>query len=237
MRLAVVIPAYQAAATLAEVILRLDPYVAREFIWVIDDGSRDGTGEVARTLRVNLGGFAANRGKGHALADGFRRSRDADVVLTLDADGQHPPECLPAFLAAAGSADIVVGCRQRAANMPAARRVANWASSRWATWLAGQPVGDSQSGYRLYARRVIDEVPAGTGGYEWESRILVRAAQLGFRLGQVEIPTVYGEETSHLNPFRDAPRIVGTLARLSWEKWVPPAELRDARARMSVPGR
>src|SRR5262249_4892990 len=160
------------------------------------------------------------------LAEGFRRSRDADVVVTLDADGQHPPECLPAFLAAARSADIVVGCRQRAANMPAARRFANWASSRWATWLAGQAVGDSQSGSRLHGRRVFDEVRAGTGGYEWESRIRVRPAQRGFRLGEVEIPTVYGEETSPLNPFRDAPRIVGALARLSWEKWVPPAELR-----------
>lgn len=230
MRLAVVIPAYQAAATLPEVILRLDPYVPRAAVWVIDDGSRDGTGEVARTLGVHVAGFAGNRGKGHALAEGFRRTAEADAVVTLDADGQHPPECLPAFVEAAHAADLIVGRRHRAANMPAARRLANWASSRWATWLAGQTVGDSQSGYRLYSRRVIEGVPSGTGGYEWESRILVRAAQLGFRLGEVEIPTVYGEETSHLNPFRDAPRIAGTLVHLTWEKLVPPAELREARA-------
>ncbi len=234
MRVAVVIPAYQAAAALPEVILRLDPYVPRQDVWVIDDGSRDGTGEVARALGVRVAGFAGNRGKGHALAEGFRRTRDADAVVTLDADGQHPPERIPDFLRAAREADLVVGRRERAARMPPLRRWANWGSSRWATWLAGQPVGDSQSGFRLYRRALIEAVPAGGGGFEWETRILVRAARLGFRLAEVVIPTVYGQEESHLSPFRDAPRIAAVLARLTWEAVAPPQEVRRARARRAA---
>jgi glycosyltransferase involved in cell wall biosynthesis len=229
MHIAVVIPAYQAAATLAEVVLRLDAWVPRHDVLVVDDGSRDGTGEVARALGVRLAGFAGNRGKGHALREGFRLTREAEAVITLDADGQHPPERIPDLVRAAQGADLVIGRRARGAGMPGPRRLANWTSSRWASLLVGQPVRDSQSGFRLYRRRLLDVVPLSAGGYELESQILVRAAWFGFRLAEVPIPTVYTGAVSHLSPLRDVPAIVGVFARLSWERLVPPADLRRAR--------
>ncbi len=232
MKVAVLIPAYQAAAHLGEVLLRLaalrGPDVPAHIL-VVDDGSRDATGQVARQFGARVHTFAGNRGKGHALMAGFELLGEYDGVITLDADGQHPPECVPDFIrAATAGADLVLGTRMRAGDMPIARRFANGFSSGWATWLAGQPVSDSQCGFRLYRRSLLQATPLTPGRYEVESEVVVRAARLGFRVAEVSIPTVYGEEQSQIRIFRDVPRIFGTLARLTAEGWMPPAAMREA---------
>src|SRR5262245_38496017 len=160
MRVAALVPAYQAAAHLGEVLLRLQALEAPPDTLVVDDGSRDATAEVARTFGARLHSFAANRGKGHALLKGFELLSDYDAVVTLDADGQHPPECFPAFVTAAeAGADLVLGARTRSRDMPGLRRFANGMSSSWTTALAGRTVSDSQCGYRLYGRDVIARTP------------------------------------------------------------------------------
>jgi glycosyltransferase involved in cell wall biosynthesis len=234
MRVAALVPAYQAAAHLGDVLLGLQALDPAPDILVVDDGSRDATADVARTLGVRVHSFAGNRGKGHALLEGFRQLLGYDAIVTLDADGQHPPECLPAFVRAAESgADLVLGRRERSADMPWTRRFANAFSSGWASSLAGQAVSDSQCGYRLYRREVVQRTPITPGRYELESEIVVRAARLGFRLAQVEIPTVYGEERSQIRASRDVPRIVGTMVRLTLEGLSPPAPMRAALRRDS----
>ena len=116
--------------------------------------------------------------------------------------------------------------------MPWARRFANAFSSGWTTWLAGAPISDSQCGYRLYSRVMIQGTPITGGGYELETAIAVRAARLGFRVAEVEIPTIYSEAGSQIRPLRDVPRIVGALGRLTLERMAPgPAMRRAARAR------
>ena len=90
-------------------------------------------------------------------------------------------------------------------------------------------MSDSQCGYRLYTRRVIRGTPISPGRYEFETDIAIRAARLGYRIGEVDIPTVYGEEKSQIRAFRDVPRIFGTYLRLTLEGIAPPREMRDAR--------
>ena len=229
MRVAALIPAYQAAAHLGEVLLRLQALPSPPEVLVVDDGSRDATAEVARTFGARVHSFAANRGKGHALLAGFELLGDRDAVITLDADGQHPPEHVPEFVSAAeAGADLVIGARQRTPDMPPARRFANAFSSSWTSAIAGQRVEDSQCGYRLYRRSVLAGTPVTPGGYEFETEIAVRAARLGYRLAHVPIPTVYGTEKSHIRTLNDVPRIFGTLFRLSLERVAPPAEMRRA---------
>jgi glycosyltransferase involved in cell wall biosynthesis len=229
MRVAALIPAYQAAAHLGEVLLRLGALEPAPDVLVVDDGSRDATAAVARQFGARVLSFAANRGKGHALLAGFAALADYDAVVSLDADGQHAPECLPDFVRAAeAGADLVLGCRARSPDMPAARRFANGFSSGWVAWLAGQSVHDSQCGYRLHRRAVLAHTPLTPGRYEVETEMVVRAARLGFRLAEVEIPTLYGEAKSQINPFRDVPRIVGTMVRLTLERVAPPASMRAA---------
>ena len=229
MRIAALVPAFQAAPHLAGVLERLAALPRTPEILVVDDGSTDGTAAVARAAGVRVVSLPQNRGKGHALLTGFQALHEFDGVVTLDADGQHPPECLPAFVSAAEQgADLVLGVRERTGDMPVIRRVANGVSSGWATWLAGQPVADSQCGYRLYGRRLLERTPITPGRYEVESEVIVRAARLGFRLAAVPIPTVYGAEISQFQTLRDVPRIIAVLARLTLERVAPPAEMRRA---------
>lgn len=219
---AALVPAYQAAAHLGEVLLGIGALPEPPHVLVVDDGSRDATGEVARQFGARVHAFAANRGKGHALLAGFALLRDFDAVVTLDADGQHPPERIPAFVAAAeAGADLVLGRRAISADMPALRRFANRFSSGWCSAIARQRISDSQCGYRLYRRAVLERTPVRASRYEVETEMAVRAARLGFRVAEVEVPTVYGDETSHLSISRDVPRIVGMMVRLSLER--PPA--------------
>ena len=215
---AALVPAYQAAAHLGEVLLGLQALPSPPHVLVVDDGSRDATAEVARQLGADVHSFAANRGKGHALLAGFQALREFDAVVTLDADGQHPPACLPAFVAAAeAGADLVLGARAITPDMPPARRFANRFSSAWCSTLAGQRIADSQCGYRLYRRDVLLHTPVRASRYEVETEMAVRAARLGFKVAHVEIPTVYGDEVSHLSPTRDVPRILGMMLRLTFE--------------------
>ncbi len=228
MRVAALIPAYQAAAHLGEVLLRLQSLAQSPDVLVMDDGSRDATAEVARQFGVRVRSFAGNRGKGMALVAGFEALADYDAVVTLDADGQHPPECLPDFVRAAErGADVVLGVRVRSLEMPARRRFGNALSSAWTSWLAGRSIADSQCGYRLFRREVLRRTPVSPGRYEVETEMAVRAARLGFRFAEVEIPTVYGKE-SHLTIARDVPRIAAMLIRLTLEGVRPPAVMREA---------
>ena len=227
-RIAALVPAYQAAAHLGDVLTRITRTLPDLPVLVVDDGSRDATAEVARMFGARVHSFAANRGKGYALLAGFDLLREYDGVVTLDADGQHPPECIPSFIAAFDeSTDLVLGARARTPDMPAARRFANAMSSGWATAMAGQRISDSQSGYRLYGRRLLDRTPITPGRYEVETEVAVRAARLGFKLKEVEIPTIYGAEKSQISAFRDVPRIGGTLLRLTFEGLLPPASMRS----------
>jgi len=231
MHVAALVPAYQAAGKLGEVLRRLAALEQPPVVLVVDDGSRDATAQVAREHGARVLSFAVNRGKGHALLAGFAALRDEfDAVVTLDADGQHPPESLPALVRAAeAGAELVLGVRARTPDMPFARRFANGFSSGWATWLAAQRVSDSQCGYRLHSRRLLERTPLTPGRYEVETELVVRAARLGFRIAEVEIPTIYGAERSQVHAFRDVPRIVGTLLRLTAEGAVAPAAMRAAR--------
>lgn len=229
MRLAVIVPAYQAAATLPAVLARLARVHPPADTWVVDDGSKDGTGDVARAAGVRLETHPVNRGKGAGLLTGFAATVGYDAVATIDADGQHKPEDLPRLVAALADADLVVGARVRTAAMPPHRRLGNWLSAEYLTWLAGTPLPDVQSGYRIHRARVLVALglqpsPAGTSappppgfrstGYGFESEILIAAARLGFVVANVPIEAVYEGAPSHFHPLRELPRFGALYARL-----------------------
>jgi len=222
MRLAALIPAYNAAASLPGVLFGLRRYAAPEDVVVVDDGSSDGTWEVGERAGVHVLRHPANRGKGAALKTGFSwmLDRGYEAVITLDADGQHDPEFVPDFVRRwkETGADLIIGSRMAdRRGMPVERVCSNTLTSWVISRRAGQRIEDSQSGYRLIAAEVLRRISLETDGYEMESELLIKAARLGFRIVSVPIRTVYADEESFIHPLRDTGRFIALVWRsLSW---------------------
>jgi len=217
-RVACVIPALNAEPTLASVVNGLRASLpANTFIAAIDDGSIDGTHSVAQREADAVIRFPRNQGKGAALRAGFAAALDqgADVVVAVDADGQHDPAFAPALISALQTADLAIGARVRSGStMPVGRRLTNALSAAAVGRCIGQPVADAQCGFRAARAGVLAAVRPLSDRYEFETEFLILAARRGYRIAFVPIPTRYGTDVpSQFRAFRDSARIIGTLWR------------------------
>ena len=211
----VVIPALDAAETIASVVAGVQRALPGAQVVVVNDGSSDRTGEVAAASGAHVLSFATNRGKGAALRAAFAHALEQgfDAVLTIDADGQHDAAVAPALVERLADADVVVGVRPRAGTrMPLHRRLSNRASSWAISCCAGLPLPDSQSGYRAIRAEVLRTVSPVGDRYEFETDFLIRAARAGFRITGAPVPTIYGSP-SHFRPLHDTARVVATIWR------------------------
>lgn len=216
MRVAITIPAYDAAYSVGNVVQR--SLAMFPDVLVIDDGSRDGTAERAREAGAEVHSFPHNRGKGAGLGAAFTIlfSRGFDAVVTVDADGQHLPEEIPRLLALSSDADLILGTRDHLfAQMGHVRRMSNRLSSSAISWAAGQSFSDVQTGFRLYKRAVIERVGFPETGFEAESAVVVRAARTGLRVmtTPVKLGKADGRGTSHYRPVADSVRIAAGVFR------------------------
>ena len=216
MRLAVVIPAYQAAETIRDIVRFTRATVPEAHVIVVDDGSTDGTGEEGRATGVTVLTHPRNRGKGIALRSGIGRAcaDGATVIVTLDADGQHLPQVIPQLIQpiADGQADLVLGARRRSGFMPWRRRITNLVSAVLASRIGGQKVRDAQTGFRAFTRDVADRLTPAGDRYEYEANFLLDALRAGVRVICVDVPTVYGPR-SHFRSWSDTWRMAAAFAR------------------------
>ncbi len=218
MRVGVVIPAFQAAATIGDVVARTRATVPAAQVIVVDDGSGDGTGEEGRGTGATIVMHPRNRGKGNALRTGIAKAcaLGASVIVTIDADGQHPPEEIPSLLRpiADGTADLVLGARQRNHAMPLSRRFTNWLSASLASRIGRQQVRDAQTGFRAFTREVAERVQPAGDRYEFEANFLLDALRAGYRVASVDVPTIYGAVArSHFRAWSDSWRMARAFAR------------------------
>ena len=216
--LAAIIPAYNAGRHLSAVIDRVAEYVPRPRIVVVDDGSKDDTRVVAEKSGVEVVVHPENRGKGAAIRSGIQRAQELGVPLAvlLDADGQHSPDEIPAFLARQKEtgADVVVGNRLvNPENMPWLRKATNYVTSAVVSLLAGRKVADSQNGYRLIRLDHFKKFPLTTSRYEIESEMIIRAGRAGGKFASVPIKTIYAGEASFINPFVDTLRFLRMVGK------------------------
>jgi glycosyltransferase involved in cell wall biosynthesis len=191
-------------------------------VLVVDDGKPEREARILRGLAEEMGvaylRLPENVGKGHAVAAGIRhllsRRSPPQAVVVLDADGQHPPAAIPAFLAAAAEAELVIGDRfGDLAAMPGHRRLANRIASGLLARTTAQPVRDSQCGMRLLSGRALTDVPFPGGGYEAETRHLKLCLRRGVSVAWVPIPAIYEGSPSSFRAVRDSLRVLAALLR------------------------
>jgi glycosyltransferase involved in cell wall biosynthesis len=217
---AVVIPAYNEDATIRDVAQRALAQVP--LVIVVDDASTDATAAALEGLSVVLLRNESNRGKAGSLRRGADEAvrRGADAVVTLDGDGQHCPEDIPLLLKAwrASPRRIVIGSRLHAREaIPAARYRANRFANFWISWAAGQPIADTQSGFRVYPAGLFAQARTRYGpaaSFVFESEILIEVAHLDMEISCVPINPVYSAlaRPSHFRPIVDIARIVRMVA-------------------------
>jgi len=207
-RALVVIPTYNERENLPHIVPSVLAQDPRLEVLVIDDGSPDGTGELADALaaaepRVHVLHRAGKQGLGTAYRTGFRWAIDQgfDYVFEMDADWSHDPKHLPIFLQEIGDADLVIGCRYfhhrvTVVNWPMTRLLLSYFANIYARVITGLPLWDSTGGFKCYRRAVLEAVPLErirSNGYSFQIEMSFRAWKKGFRLK--EIPITFTDRT------------------------------------------
>lgn len=215
MKTVAVIPAYNEGPAVATVVRGALQQV--DHVIVVDDSSADDTAVVAREAGAEVVRHALQRGAGRATATGLQAALrlGADLIVTLDADGQHLTEEIPLLFAPLreGTADMTLGCRVLdRASMPRLRRFGNDLANVWTWMLFGVKVSDSQSGYRGFTRATAQRLPLEARGYEFCSETLGEAGRLGLRIAEVPVTVVYTEYS--MSKGQSVMTSVKTLARI-----------------------
>ena len=214
--IAAVIPAYQEKKHIGDVVRRTREHL--DHVLVVDDGSRDETAERAREAGAEVIVHPQNRGKGEAIKTGLRHFFDRQFtwVFILDADGQHRPEEIELFIAAAlvDGASLLIGNRMKnTRRMPLLRRAVNRYMSNQISRVCAQDIPDTQCGFRMLHRHLIPELLGGADRFDYETEMLIVASRKGFRIESVPISTVYSDEVSSIHPVRDTLRFFKLMRR------------------------
>ncbi len=217
-----VLPAYNAARTLAATVADI-PAGSVDEVLLVDDGSTDGTADVARAMGLAVVEHPHNQGYGRNQKTCYRLAleRGADVVIMLHPDYQYDSRVIPRAvgLIERGDCDVVLGCRIRsrrealAGGMPRYKYFCNRVLTGLENLLLGQGLGDFHSGFRVYRREVLERIPfeRNSDDFVFDTQLLVQAVRFGFRLGEVPVPVRYFPEASSIRFRRCVTYGLGTL--------------------------
>ncbi len=221
LKIAVLIPAYNAADTIVELVNRISDYLPQTEIIVVDDGSRDQTYNVAKKTKAVVLKHQRNRGKGEALKTGFDHAieKGYDHLITLDSDLQHDPTFMQSFIDQVqnNNSDIILGTREMNLKiMPFLNLFTNRLTSILISISTCRTMRDTQSGYRLTRVKVFNSLRLKSKKYDLESEILLKAGRKSFKIDSVFISTIYTGGRSFISPFADTLRFIFLLWRSLW---------------------
>jgi len=189
MQIYAVIPAYNESKTVGKIILMTKKYCN---VIVVDDGSKDGTADIAKKAGAIVVRHEINMGYGKGLHDGINAalSHGADAVITLDSDGQHDPNDIPKFVKSLESgADIVIGSRfLEGKSWGTRKRMIALRLLALQFWVfTGLRLTDVQSGFRAYRAKVFDKIKLSESGMAFSVELPIKAKKLGYRFSEVPI--------------------------------------------------
>ena len=227
-RIAIVLPAFNAARTLRDVVEGIPAGVADDLI-LVDDASEDETVAIARDLALHVVRHPTNRGYGANQKTCYREAlaRGADVVAMLHPDAQYPPSLLPELIAPIlrGEADLMLGSRfrdldPRDGGMPRYKYVANRALTGIQNRALGTSLSEFHTGYRAYTRALLEALPLwrNRDDFVFDAEVLVQAASAGYRIGEIGSPARYFDEASSL-PFGSSVRYGLGVLRTTAAAW------------------
>jgi len=210
------IPCLDEEKNIARVLIKTQKHVDK--VIVCDDGSSDLTGEIAEKLGAIVLKHKTNLGKGYSIKDLFDRAIKigADVVVTLDGDGQHNPDEIPKVVAPIlrNDSDVVNGSRMHKEDqIPRLRRIGNRILNVSANLGASSKISDTQSGFRAYSKDAIDKMEITDHGIGVDSQILMSALAKNLKVIEVPIGVTYDEDSSSYNPFRHGLYVFLTIIR------------------------
>lgn len=218
-RVAAVIPAYDAARTIASVVREtLEAFDGVGQVYVVDDGSRDATADLAREAGAVVLSHEHNRGKGRALRTGLGRAA-ADghaAAVTLDADGQHPPsEARRLALLPTDPGALILGIRDlKGAGAPRPNRISNAISNGFLSMFSRKLLADTQCGLRRYPLPRVLEIGGRDDGYAFEAEIILLAIAAKLPIVETPIAVVYPEDrTTHFDSVRDPMRVIRRVVK------------------------
>ncbi|MEO7095558.1 MAG: glycosyltransferase family 2 protein [Polyangiales bacterium] len=210
-----IVPALDAAKTITGVVTGALPHVTT--VIVVDDGSTDGTADLARSLGATITVHEKNRGKGAALKTGLALAQDLGfrVAVTLDADGQHPPSEIPKLLSPSDEGALVLGVRDlAAAGAPIANQRSNAFANGFISCVTLRRIGDTQCGMRRYPVSRTLALGVKDDRFGFETEVILRANRARMPIVQVPIEVRYpSDRTTHFDARRDPWRIVGRVLR------------------------
>jgi glycosyltransferase involved in cell wall biosynthesis len=222
---AVLIPALNCGASIRAVVERARHHVPD--VLVVSDGSTDATVAEAMAAGAQVVTHAHPCGKGAALLTGMRALAAQGVrrVVTMDGDGQHLGEEIPALLAASAAAPdtLIIGMRRfEDITAPAIKLFGNRFANRWVEIACGQALPDTQSGFRVYPLRSTLALRVRARHFAFETEVLIRAVRSGMRIQSVPVRVYYppiAERTSHFRGFVDTVRIIFVVLGLIFRVW------------------
>ena len=205
MTLAIGIPAYNEEKNIAAIIIKLKELA--DMIIVCDDGSSDQTGAIARALGVTVVTHKRNSGYGAAIKSIFLEAKklQPDILITFDADGQHRVEDINKIIEPIknNKVDIVIGSRfldKSAEEVPSYRKLGIKVITKVTNSSIKENITDSQSGFRAYNKKILEELTPSEHGMGISTEILIKANSKGFKIGEVPIKILYTENSSTHNP-------------------------------------
>ena len=209
MNICVIIPAYNEGKTIGSLVVSLR---AKSMdVVVINDGSTDRTGLVAKEGGAIVINHDCKNGKGYSLRKGFEYAlkHDYEGVITMDGDGQHDVEDMDTFIAAAekNKVSIIIGNRMTNSQcMPFIRYCTNRLMSWLISFVCKESIADTQCGYRYISCEILRELNLTCRDFEIETEILIKARKKGFKVHNVVVKTIYRNEISRISPFKDTIR-------------------------------
>ena len=205
MNITVGIPAYNEEKNIASIIVKLKKIV--DTIIVCNDGSNDSTSEIAKNLGVIVIDHSKNLGYGAGIHSIFRKAKEinSDVLVTIDADGQHRIEDIKKVVEPIekGEADLIIGSRfldTTQKQIPGYRKIGIKLITKVTNSSLKNKITDSQSGFRAYSKNVVSKLNVSDSGMGISTEILIKSSALGFRIAEVPITVLYDGDTSTHNP-------------------------------------